>query len=195
MENVWALDSFCSLLLSFSGLDKESEPKSFVGKTSQLETFVADAPLAIPGSLLNPFYVTGLSEGESTFTYIRNGNGFNLRFAVKLTETDRNLIFALQGFFGTGQVYHVGAQQPSQAAWMYCVTSVENLEKIVSHFDTFPLLGKKRDEYAVWKQMYEIKKNRRKPEQVLLASLAEKLSSMRTKGRRYLKINRWSAND
>lgn len=150
----------------------------------------------IPAGSLNPFYVTGLSEGEATFTYIRNGGGINLRYAMKLTEADRNLVFALQAFFATGQVYRVGATMGSttRAGWMYCATSMASLQRIVQHFDVYRLWGKKYDEYLIWRQMYTIKQTPRKIDLPQLTSLAEKLSALRTKGRRYLKQNRWTQN-
>ncbi len=48
---------------------------------------------------LSPYWVTGLSDGEASFTYSRHrgGNGITNYYAVKLTRVERPII-------GGGQV-------------------------------------------------------------------------------------------
>jgi hypothetical protein len=122
---------------------------------------------------ISPEYVTGLCEGSSTFTYVKNGKAINLRFAVKLPEGDKNLIFQLQGFFQTGNVYNSGG------TWMYCATSLASVQRIVHHFHTFPLKGKKAEEFKIWSQMFDAKRVARKADPVILQNLAESLSALR----------------
>ena len=148
----------------------DSKQVGFVGKTSQPGT-------STPPSL-NPFYVTGLAEGEASLTYTRNGNSLNLRFAIKLPESDRNLIFSLQGFFGGGQVYRV-----DERTWMYCATSLDSIQKIVAHLDAFPFLGRKQAEYAIWRQMFDLKRVPRKIDLPTVTILADQLSALRPRGR------------
>ena len=64
---------------------------------------------------LNANYVIGLVDGEGSFTvYVRNPKKdsnvarrvkVEPRFYLKLTEEDKNILYALQNFFGCGSVY------------------------------------------------------------------------------------------
>lgn len=118
-------------------------------------------------------YVTGLCENAGTFTYLKNGKSTNLRFAVKLPEKDKHLIFRLQRYFQVGNVYHTGT------SWMYCATSLTAVEKIVGHFDLYPLQGHKQAEFEIWRNMFELKRIPRKSDPAAVNALADQLSALR----------------
>ena len=118
-------------------------------------------------------YVTGLCEASATFTYLKNGAALNLRFAVKLPKSNKDLIFRLQRFFEGGNVYHHGG------GWMYCATSLAAIEKIIAHFHRYPLCGSKNREFVVWQQMYALKRIARKSDPQALQALAQELSSLK----------------
>ena len=66
--------------------------------------------------MLNSDYVTGLVDGEGSFTfYIRNPETdksakrrviVEPKFYLKLIEKDKNILYELKKFFGCGQVYY-----------------------------------------------------------------------------------------
>jgi hypothetical protein len=141
----------------------------FAAESSNVKT----SPLGI--NPFNPNYVTGFCEAQSTFTYLRNGGGVNLRFSLKVSDADKNLVFALQNYFRSGSIYHTGA------GWMYCATSLASIENIVAHFDAFPMAGKKNQEYQIWRKMFHLKRIPRKADTAELLALAQELSSLRTK--------------
>jgi hypothetical protein len=122
---------------------------------------------------INPEYVTGLSEAGATLTYVKNGNSTNLRFAIKLPEGDKYLIFALQQFFQAGNVYKSGN------SWMYCATSLAAIEKIVAHFARFPMQGHKQREFALWRQMFDLKRIPRKSNAAAVSALADELTALK----------------
>jgi len=114
---------------------------------------------------LNPWFVTGFAEGESTFTFSRTGiDHFNLYFAIKLTKSEERLIQRLQEFFNVGKIYQVKARAPkmnsgyTKAALYYRVSTFLELKEIIYHFDRYPLEGQKAKNYEVWKEMWLLKK-------------------------------------
>lgn len=123
---------------------------------------------------LDPWYVTGFSDGEGSFTYSRSSKQIALYFAIKLTASDRPLLVAIQEFFGVGKIY--GA---TKSASMYRVTRHDELPRITDHFDAYPLHGEKRRSYEVWREMVACKRLFRNVANAdLLHDLAEKLSSL-----------------
>jgi hypothetical protein len=114
---------------------------------------------------LDPWYVTGLVEGEGTFTYSRSGKHLALYFAVKLTRADDALLLSLRDFFGgAGSIYRVRPRRPTpgagftKAATYYRVCRRDDLRRIVEHFDAYPLRGAKAESYRVWRLMVLLKR-------------------------------------
>jgi hypothetical protein len=96
---------------------------------------------------LDPWYVTGLTEGEGCFCI-----SFSLRarlrarlevrpsFSLSLNEKDRPLLADLQAFFGCGWI----RQSRSDRTYKYEVRSIEDLlSRVLPHFERFPLTGSK----------------------------------------------------
>ncbi len=137
--------------------------------------------------MLEPWFITGFCEGEAAFTYSRSSNRINLYFAIKLNEEERDLIHQIQNFFGVGTIYDVKAVLPrkysglTRPAVYYRVTRVPELERVVEHFDNFPLAGKKLKAYGLWRQMFEVKQRFRRPDKVKLEQLASSLSDLSNK--------------
>jgi hypothetical protein len=137
------------------------------------------------GTALDPWYVTGFVEGDGAFTFSRSGRQLALYFAVKLTGAEGSLLDAIRDFFGgRGAIYHVKARAaptPSSGhtkdAAYYRVCRREDLERIVEHFDQYPLRGTKRRSYEIWRQMVVLKRDFRKPPREELDQLATQLSA------------------
>lgn len=145
---------------------------------------------------LNPYYITGFCDGESTFTYSRrtdNKNDINLYFAIKLIKNDSDLLIAIRQYFNVGIIYETKERLPrkfsgySRAGVYYRVTNLKDLLKIVVHFDKYPLMGKKLESYKVWKKILELKlqhfRSKVKVDKNKLNSLLNELSSLTTRGR------------
>lgn len=129
--------------------------------------------------------MTGFCEGESTFTFSRNGAQLALYFGVKLTAAERPLLEALQAFFGgVGRIYKVKAREAptprsgfTKEAVYYRVCRRDELPRIVDHFDEHPLRGGKKESYRFWRQMVLLKQNFRQPAREQLDALAARLSN------------------
>ena len=101
---------------------------------------------------LDPWYVTGLAEGEGCFcvSFTRRRNlrlGLEVRpsFALSLNERDRELLEDLQAFFGCGWI----RESRGDRTFKYEARSAADLlEFVVPHFESYPLSGSKAMSFA-----------------------------------------------
>lgn len=137
--------------------------------------------------MLNPWYVTGFSDGEAAFTYSKARKGLSLYFAIKVNSEERKLIEQIRDFFGVGKIYEVKPTPPraysgfTGAAVYYRITKIDELDRIVQHFDKYPLHGKKLESYQIWREIFLLKKKFRKPDFEKLRKLAAVLSKLSSK--------------
>ena len=136
----------------------------------------------IDHTTIDPHYITGLCDGQASFTYIKNGNSINLRFSLKVQEPDRDLLFSLMRFFGVGNIYRSGPVSSSSSDkggnWHYCVTKISEIGRIIEHFELYPLAGRKASVFSIWKSMFDLKKVPRKVDLEALSGLAARLSEI-----------------
>lgn len=112
---------------------------------------------------LNPYFVTGLSDGESCFHVgFRKKNKYStdwavwLVFKIELHRKDQVLLENIRTYFsGVGRMYNQGTN-----ALSYMVTSIVEFEVIINHFDKYPLITQKRADYELLKQVFELIKNK-----------------------------------
>src|SRR3989344_1488988 len=108
---------------------------------------------------LNPFYITGFTEGEGSF-YVgilprKMKEGFEVRpsFSLSQNEKDKELIEALINFFGCGFVRY----SKSDNTFKYEVRSLEDLQsKIIPHFEKYQLEGRKKTDFNTFKQVINL---------------------------------------
>ena len=101
---------------------------------------------------LDPWYVTGLAEGEGCFcvSFTRRRNlrlGLEVRpsFALSLNERDRDLLEDLQAFFGCGWI----RESRSDRTFKYEARSISDLlESVLPHFEKHPFKGSKAASFA-----------------------------------------------
>lgn len=121
--------------------------------------------------MLNPDYITGLVDGEGSFTaYIRDPNAKDERkrrakaeprFYLKLIEKDKNILYELKKHFGCGNVYfQKDRRENHQNCYRYEVANRNDLEKIIIPFfkkNKLKLTSKKNDFDIFCRIMREIK--------------------------------------
>lgn len=111
---------------------------------------------------LDPNYVTGFSDGEGCF-YIgispdnKCSSGFRIKlsFQIGLHEKDKELLNLIKSYFGVGKVSKLAADSV-----LYRVSSIEELKVIIDHFDRYPLITQKYKDYLLFKQAFELIKNK-----------------------------------
>jgi hypothetical protein len=108
---------------------------------------------------LNPWFLTGFSDAESTFQIRINPNnkystGWVVQavFQITLHEKDLELLKSIKAFFkGVGKINRNGRD-----AYQYRVYSMKDLAVIIAHFDKYPLISQKQIDYILFKQIFEL---------------------------------------
>ena len=109
-------------------------------------------------SKLNPYWVTGFSDAESTFSIeISKAENFLLGwkispiFSIGLHSKDLALIEEIQSFFnGAGKIYLLNDSKMV----FFRIKSVKDIvQYVIPHFDKYPLLTQKRADYLIFKQV------------------------------------------
>ena len=136
---------------------------------------------------LNPFYITGFTEGEGSF-YVgilprRLNAGWEVRpsFSLSQNEKDTKLIFSLIEFFGCGSV------RPSKTdnTVKYEVRSLKDLQdKIIPHFEKYQLQGRKKTDFQTFKKVVEIMKTNKHLEKAGLIEITNMVLTMTKNPRR-----------
>ena len=112
-------------------------------------------------SKLNPWFVSGLIDGEGCFTVqISKSKTNNLRFKVEaifrieLHSRDLDLLLELQEYFGgCGSI----SKYKTRNLVKYSVSSIKDLnEVIIPHFTKYPLLTQKLADFNLFKQIVEL---------------------------------------
>jgi hypothetical protein len=101
---------------------------------------------------LDPWFVSGLTEGEGCFCVslavrakMRLGLEVRPSFALALNERDRDLLEDLRTYFGCGWI----RKSKADRTFKYEARSVADLlEHVIPHFERFPLRGSKARAFA-----------------------------------------------
>lgn len=133
--------------------------------------------------MLTPWYVTGFCDGEAVFTYSRSGGTFSIYFSITQKESNRQILENIRGYFN----FVGGLYQRGKATAYYRVTKINELQRIVEHFDKYPLQSQKKQEaFTIWRQMVMYKTdNYRNIDYNTLRDLTEKLSKLNSQSRAF----------
>jgi hypothetical protein len=112
------------------------------------------------GFRLDPWYVTGLTEGEGCFCVAfafrpRRKLGLDAlpSFSLSLNERDRYLLWELQAFFGCGGI----RESRTDRTFKYESRSVLDLTGfVIPHFEAYPLRGAKRRSFEGFAEVCEM---------------------------------------
>jgi hypothetical protein len=113
---------------------------------------------------IDPNFVTGFIDAEGCFELGFKKNqtrkfGFQVQpcFSIGLHLKDKVILEKIQSFFdGIGKIYKHGDQ-----SYRFMVYSLRDLEKIISHFEKYPLITQKWSDYQLFKQALDIIKNKK----------------------------------
>jgi stalled ribosome rescue protein Dom34 len=94
--------------------------------------------------MLNNEYITGLIDGEGSFTVYVNDDKSSLRkrkariepkFYIKLVSEDKDMLYQLKKYFGCGNVYlQRDKRRNHKDCYRYEVTKREDLQKVIIPF-------------------------------------------------------------
>lgn len=110
---------------------------------------------------LNPYFVTGFCDGESYFNValvknpkLKAGWSVKLSFGINLHKKDEALLEKLKVYFN-----YIGVvADREQDVIKFTVSSLTDLETIINHFDSYPLISQKWSDYQLFKQAFELVK-------------------------------------
>lgn len=101
---------------------------------------------------LNPYWVSGFSEGDSSFFVSISEKSKQVRiiYAIKLNNRETPLVVKLQEFFkGSGFISHDKNNMVT-----YSIASIKSInEFLVPTFDTHRFSGNKLTNYIIWKEV------------------------------------------
>jgi len=111
-------------------------------------------------SKLNPWFISGLIDGEGCFTVQISRNktinsGFKVEaiFRIELHSRDLALLLELQRYFGFGSII----KYKTRTLVKYSVSSIKELNcGIIPHFTKYPLLTQKAADFILFKQIVEL---------------------------------------
>ena len=111
---------------------------------------------------LNPWFITGFSDAESCFSIKIQENAklktkWRVRpvFSIVLHSKDLFLLEAIQKTLGVGKIIKCGKN-----ALIFAVDSIKEIPIIINHFDNFPLITQKLSDYLLFKQCFDIIKEK-----------------------------------
>ena len=117
-------------------------------------------------SKLNPFYVTGFSDGEACFHLAigvnpryKIGYYVNPGFIISIHKKDEELLRRIQAFFGGIGVIKQSATTRNTVEFR--VLSINDLNVLIEHFDQYPLITKKWADYLLFKEALELIKEKK----------------------------------
>lgn len=149
----------CTLVAGKPVLGRKIHPHS---DNSRVANSMFKRSMHTDRTLIDPWFVTGLAEAEGSFTlgFYKSDSykmGYRIQAIFKLTmhKKDNDLLCEIQDYFGVGSITKHGLN-----TLQYTVKSLKDLEKIIAHFDRYPLLSQKWADYTLFKDGFTLIKNK-----------------------------------
>ncbi len=138
--------------------------------------------------ILDPWYVTGLVEGEGCFSVsftlrrkLKIGIETRPSFSVSLNKRDVDLLKKLRKFFECGAIRYSN----SDHTYKYEVRSVRDIvKKILPHFEKYPLEGSKKEDFEKFKKIVLMIHQNKHLSRKFLPKIIELAYSMNPSGKR-----------
>ena len=148
----------------FSNYDLNLTLSSQSSLTSRIQFYSTSSSLIIlnKNAQLDPLWVSGFVDGEGCFSIsvtrdprFKTGWQVRVSFSITLHKKDRPLLEHIkQQSRGLGQITKQGDE-----AIQLQVQSMNEIAKLIEHFDNYQLKTKKLADYLQWKEAFKIIKN------------------------------------
>jgi len=102
-------------------------------------------------------WISGITDGEGSFTCSLLSNSNNFRFRYILTqkwEVNKYVLEHIMNIFNENLVKGSVVTHSIENIWEYRVNGLKNCKGLFSYFDEFNLITKKKDSYDKWKSLY-----------------------------------------
>ena len=120
-------------------------------------------PLALAkGNTINPWFFTGFSDAEGSFIISmyrdeRSKTGWRItpNFSIHIHIKDITLLEGIRNTLGVGKV-----RKNSSSTAVFRVDNIQELQVIVDHFTNYPLIGFKVSDFLLFKECYDLIKQK-----------------------------------
>jgi LAGLIDADG endonuclease len=143
------------------GFERNYQIKILSNQKNILRTYVTintHKPLLVQKPKMNPWFLTGFADAESSFSILFQRNDkyktnwiIKAIFAIGLHKKDTKLLESIQSFIGVGKLHKQGKDSVQ-----YRVESINDLQVIINHFDKYPLVSAKVVDYILFKKAFNI---------------------------------------
>ena len=144
-------------------LIKNQYSYSYIRNISSLTSNKQDMNTIQSISKLNPYYITGFVDGEGCFliNIVKRSDqilGFNVNLVFKLDlhSKDIELLKSIRNTLG--QIGNITIRKDSSVEFI--VSSKKDIEILIKHFESYPLLTQKWSDYQLFKQTFILIKNK-----------------------------------
>ena len=111
---------------------------------------------------INPWFITGFSDAEASFIlsmYKYDNSKMKWRvtpnFSIHIHNKDIAILESIRNTFGVGKV-----RKNSSSTAVFRVDNIQELQVIVDHFDKYSLIGAKVSDFLLFKQCYDLIKQK-----------------------------------
>lgn len=111
---------------------------------------------------IDPFFLTGFVDAEGCFSIsvyqhdtARLGWRAELGFVIGLHEKDAVLLESIRDTLGAGRIHKLGSN-----SLLLRIEKIDDLQKIVDHFDEYPLLSAKAADFSLFREAFYIIKSK-----------------------------------
>lgn len=153
---IFAYHCYIKSLIEPNGLRFQAKRRGFKQRSRFYSTKARTSNLSSQNEKknLDPWFVTGFSDAEGCFMItIRENPGCNLGWAVvaafqiSLHVKDKAILNEIEAFFGG-----IGKNKQGKNKWTFVVSSLNEIQKIVEHFDIYPLITQKYGDYLLFRE-------------------------------------------
>lgn len=147
-----------ALRYSLMGLERGYQVKTLSKQISNISyrMYSTDIKPELQPSNLNSWFISGFCDGEACFYVgVQKNNksklGWNVEliFTITLHSKDKRLLEQINNYFGVGYLTNHGNN-----SLQYRVKSIKDLKFIIEHFERYPLITKKLEDYLLFKKVF-----------------------------------------
>jgi hypothetical protein len=141
---------------------------------------------SIPSSPLDPFYVSGLVDGDGSFNISFRSNGrISPAFTIIQDANSADLLYKVKDFFGCGSIYEI-----NEDTVRYNVSNLKDLiDIIIPHFNQYPLYTVKSGHFKIFSEVCNLLKAKEHKNDSGLKRITDLALNM-NRGGKYRKLNR-----
>lgn len=133
-------------------------PSNLINKVKWYTSITTHKPTITSNYSLDPWFITGFADAECSFSILIQVNskystGWRIKpiFAIGLHKKDIEILKSIQSSLGIGKI-HIHGKDSIQ----FRVDSLKELQVVIIHFESYPLVSAKWADYILFKKAFDI---------------------------------------